>query len=304
MVAPLSDDIKIPYSPALGKFLGARSAIFLQQIWYFQTITDYELEGKKFFYRSDKEWSDLFGWDRSTFIRMRGLFIAAGILDVRQLHSVLLNGSPGGPLWYHLDRARLDSEWTEFEETKVRLANKYKDQAHTLSQKETGVDGGKIPQPMPQNAADPCGKMQLSSLRVNKRFNKDSLVSSQTEETSAPDSDQFELVVQQDGIDPDDPEATWQDVVRLYNEICTGPGFSVCLESHFPDSKSFGALNDRMKKPGHRATSFWKTFFQRANASDFLSGRNGRMSGKVSIHFLLTKQKFINVWEGVYDNRV
>lgn len=293
MHAPLIDGLVIPVNPDLFPFVGVRGSLFLRQVSYWHGVSQYEHQGKTYFRKTDDEWEGELKVSKRSIARVRKVLIAAGIIDAVQLDPVFYQ-TKTTTLWYCLNREILDYEWGEFVRTGENLHTKF-----------IVNRAAKMASPPCQNGSTPPAKMaDPSSLRVKERFKRDSCHSSSEEMTSADSSDQFELTMEKDGVLPDQPaKATWQEIVRAYNEICDGPGFSRCMENFFPDSKSFAALNQRMTNPDHHSLDFWKSFFNRAAASDWLSGRNGRKHGKTTLHFLLTKQKFINVWEGVYDNR-
>lgn len=293
MRAPLIDGLVIPVNPELFPFAGVRGSLFLRQVSYWHGISQYEHQGKTYFRKSDDEWEKELKVSKRSIARVRKVLIAAGIIDAVPLDPVFYQ-TKTTTLWYCLNRDVLDYEWGEFVKAGTDLHTKFI------------VKGdAKLAEPPCQTGDTPHAKLaDPSYIRIKERINRDSCHSSGEEVTRASDSDQFELTMETDGVPPDQPaKATWQEVVRAYNEICDGPGYSRAMEKHFPSSDSMKQLNARMSDPDHHSIEFWETYFHRVNASDWLSGRNGRKQGKTSLRFLLTKQKFINVWEGMYDNR-
>jgi len=47
---------------------------------------------------------------------------------------------------------------------------------------------------------------------------------------------------------------------------------------------------------------FWRKFFERVQASDFLTNRSGRTKVKVTLSWLLEPSHFNKINEGKYDN--
>lgn len=93
----------------------------------------------------------------------------------------------------------------------------------------------------------------------------------------------------------DDSPTPYKQIVDLYNQYCAS----------LPKAKT---ITDKRKKT---LRSRWKTYkdistyekvFQMAQASDFLSGRNGKWTG-CSFDWLITESNMIKVLEGNYENK-
>jgi len=53
----------------------------------------------------------------------------------------------------------------------------------------------------------------------------------------------------------------------------------------------------------HRDMEFWRWYFQKIEASDFLTGRKKQGDWKADFDFTINKNKLIRIVEGTYDNR-
>lgn len=282
MSLPLIDSSKITIFPrAIGKWLGVRETLFLSQGWYWQNISPYvRRDGKTFFYCSDQQWNDEFGFSQSTCDRIREKFVGKGFLETDYLHDEFFGWECRGPLWYHINELAIQDAWKSY-------LQRNKD---VLPKMTTCTR---------QNAGVPVVKMTTPSLyRVNKRINKEP--SSQDEPETHDAQHQFSLSGGE--VNPDFETVNWQDVVDLYNEICVGPAFQKCLKSLFPEGPGMSLLRERMANKAHRSRQFWRSYFQKVNASHFLSGRSGRKRTKDGLSWYLKKANFVKVWEGNYDN--
>ncbi|WP_273000723.1 hypothetical protein [Hydrogenibacillus schlegelii] len=83
-------------------------------------------------------------------------------------------------------------------------------------------------------------------------------------------------------------------VVELYHRLCPS----------LPRVKSLTGERRRniANLLGRYGLDAIRTVFEKAEASDFLSGRNGKWRG-CSLDWLIREENFVRVWEGRYDNR-
>lgn len=88
----------------------------------------------------------------------------------------------------------------------------------------------------------------------------------------------------------------YQDIVDLYNSICnTLPKVEVISQ------KRKDKMRKTFKEAGEDIQKF-KLVFEKANKSDFLSGRDGKWHG-CGFDWLINYNNFIKVIEGNYDNK-
>jgi len=89
--------------------------------------------------------------------------------------------------------------------------------------------------------------------------------------------------------------APCDDIVSLYNSLCTSlPRVQTVTE------KRKKTIKTRWKK--HHDLSTYRQLFSMAEASDFLSGRNGKWTS-CNFDWLLKEPNMVKVLEGAYDNR-
>lgn len=101
-----------------------------------------------------------------------------------------------------------------------------------------------------------------------------------------------------DALAPSDSKkekAPYKEIVELYNEICVSlPKVQEISE------KRKRLIRTRWKR--HPDLDYFRRLFQKAEDSDFLSGRNGKWAG-CNFDWLMNENNAIKVLEGVYDNR-
>jgi len=87
----------------------------------------------------------------------------------------------------------------------------------------------------------------------------------------------------------------YDELLKLYNEICK-------------DLPHVNSLSPQLRKlfkqrwKEHPDIEFWKRFFERVQASDFLTNRTGRTKVKITLSWLLEPSHFNKINEGKYDN--
>ena len=96
------------------------------------------------------------------------------------------------------------------------------------------------------------------------------------------------------------PPVPYQKIIELYHELCSNlPRVQKLTESRKR------LLRARWKE--HPNLDFWKSYFQRVSASDFLNGRTepppGRSPFIADFEWLIKPSNFAKVLEGRYDNR-
>ncbi|HHW80407.1 MAG TPA: hypothetical protein GX746_01720 [Bacteroidales bacterium] len=133
---------------------------------------------------------------------------------------------------------------------------------------------------------------QLTECKVNSKTNSKANVSSlDKEEEREGDKEEDKDILSS----ADDSPTPYKQIVDLYNQLCTS----------LPKVKN---VTDKRKKT---LQARWKTYndistyekvFQMAQASDFLSGRNGRWTS-CSFDWLINENNMIKVIEGNYENK-
>ena len=87
----------------------------------------------------------------------------------------------------------------------------------------------------------------------------------------------------------------YDELLKLYNEICK-------------DLPRVNSLSPQLRKlfkqrwKEHPDMELWKRFFERVQASDFLTNRTGRTKVKITLSWLLEPSHFNKINEGKYDN--
>lgn len=85
------------------------------------------------------------------------------------------------------------------------------------------------------------------------------------------------------------------DFVERFNEAC--PSLPKLVEMTPQRTK---ALTDLVSKYGSEAV---ETAFEKAEQSDFLTGRNGRLKIQKSFDWIIQPSNFLKIMEGFYDNK-
>ena len=101
---------------------------------------------------------------------------------------------------------------------------------------------------------------------------------------------------------PDDPRDTipYKDVFEMYNRICKSFAKAGITDARKNDVRlRWGTYQKHPDGP----LAIFESVFIKAEASDFVSGRDGKWSGKRGIDWLLNSKNMTKILEGNYDNK-
>jgi uncharacterized protein YdaU (DUF1376 family) len=106
-------------------------------------------------------------------------------------------------------------------------------------------------------------------------------------------------------LSPDEPvdaisRIPYEEIRMAYNKFC--PSFSKAQDLNDARKNAIRLRWVHYKKHDGGPLLIFDTLFKKAEASDFISGRNGKWAGKRGIDWLLNAANMVKVLEGNYDN--
>lgn len=162
--------------------------------------------------------------------------------------------------------------------------------ARQLSEKrkESGRKGGKNTQANAQAIATPIATPKAEQLP-----------------TQSQSQSQSQEQIQESLLSPDEPadpreRIPYEDIRLAYNKFC--PSFAKATELNDARKNNIRLRWAKYKNHFNGPLIVFDTLFKKAEASDFLTGRDGRWAGKRGIDWLLNAANMVKVLEGNYDN--
>jgi hypothetical protein len=224
--------------------------------------------------------ADDYGKGRANPVYLRSTIFPYDDIPINEIESSLVNIAKYiNVVFYEVDGSRYYKfiHWDKWQNVQKPQASKIPDPVEN--------DSGMILESVENNSGLKEKEKENKEKENIKREDKDILSSPAADDCPSPDND----------ISQSNKQIPYQEIVELYNQTCISmPKVEKLTEKRRKAIKAIWAKN--------RGLDTFKQLFEKAETSDFLSGRSGKWTS-CNFDWLMNTNNMLKVLEGTYDNR-